>query len=54
MSASVFDRFKKKKNESFMIVELEKGKPGKDKYIRDSKGSVTAKCFRKLHSRSSQ
>lgn len=37
-----------------MIVELEKGKPGKDKYIRDSKGSVTAKCFRKLHSRSSQ
>lgn len=37
-----------------MVVKLEKGKLGKDKYIRDSKESVTAKCFRKLYRRSSQ
>lgn len=35
-----------------MVVKLEKRKSGKGKYIRDSKGSATAKCFRKLHTRS--
>lgn len=47
-----FSEIKKKKEEeeeeeSFIAVKLKKAEKGK--YIRDSKGSATAKCFRKLH-----